>query len=179
VVPRRRILISGAAVVLLAAVIVVAGTWWPRGDALPHLSGGVPAPRSCPPGPIGAFAGSMGPTVWSWHEQTLRMMSEPFLACGPSSAEETYRLTWLHSFHDRTPLLVSVSRRGTAVVLRASRFARNGQGADQTLTPISDVTRTLTPVEWSQLLDQFDRLLVLGTVRPIRRSRRRWLDVAG
>ena len=85
------------------------------------------------------------------------MMGEPVLACGPTSAEETYRLTWLHSFHDRTPLLVRVSRRGTAVVLRASRFARNGQGADQTLTIISDVTRTLTPVEWSQLLDHFDR----------------------
>lgn len=148
---------SGAAVVLLAAVILVAGTGWPRSDSLPHLFGGVPVPRSCPPGPIGAFAGSRGLTVWSWHEQTLRMMGEPVLACGQTSDEETYRLTWLHSFHDRTPLLVRVSRRGTAVVLRASRFARNGQGADQVLTSISDVTRTVTPGEWSQLLDQFDR----------------------
>lgn len=106
---------------------------------------------------MGAFGGSMGQQLWSWHQQTLRAMGEPVLACGASADEETYRLTWMHSFSSPTPLLVRVSRRGSTVTARASRFARKPGGSSVALEPVTDVSSTLTDAEWSQLLASIDR----------------------
>src|SRR6185503_15892511 len=77
----------------------------------------------------------------------LRQAHEPSLSCGASSADETYRFTWLRTFH--APVIVRVSRSGdrrelTAVVL-------SGAGGYEPGTVERKMERPLQPAEWRRL----------------------------
>jgi nucleotide-binding universal stress UspA family protein len=118
------------------------------------VSAGTLAPVSCPPDLVGGFGGPGGRDIWEAHQQFLRMMDEPILACGVSDADETYRLIWVHSFTVRSPLVVRVSRRGRRVLLRAARFAWSTESGQLRLRTVSDIRRGLTGDDWSSLLQQ-------------------------
>ena len=151
----RVALIATVGVGVFAAIFAIAARLRHDRPELPAMSVGAVSTVSCPPDLIGAFGGPRGRTAWESHSQILRMMREPDLACGPSDADETYRLIWVHSFTVRSPLMVRVARKGHRVALRAARFAWDRETNE--LTTVTDVTRELEAADWSEFLGRVER----------------------
>jgi hypothetical protein len=59
---------------------------------------------------------------WPGHSQVWRAMEEPTLACGLFSADEAYRLTWVHSFTHLQPFVIRILRSANRVSLVTSIF---------------------------------------------------------
>lgn len=74
-------------------------------------------------------------------------MEEPSLSCGPATDRETYRFTWLRTFHN--PITVRVSRRHGAGELIA--VVLDGAGGYEPGNVSHAVRRALGPGEWQRI----------------------------
>jgi hypothetical protein len=74
-------------------------------------------------------------------------MNEPSLSCGPLEAADTYRLTWLRTFHH--PIAVRVARRDRAFDLVGLEL--NGAGGYGPGTVMRRVQKTLSRGDWGSV----------------------------
>jgi len=92
--------------------------------------------------------------VREWYSKHLRVMGEPSLSCGPTSAVETYRLLWLRTFH--RPVAVRVSRDG-----RDSRLGvveLTGAGGYEPGRIAARSERVLSEADWKDLSAALSKL---------------------
>jgi hypothetical protein len=82
-----------------------------------------------------------------WYSKHLRAANEPSLSCGPSGSEETYRFTWLRTFH--APVVVRVAWSGDQGELVATVL--DGAGGYEPGKIEKTVKRALTAAEWKAL----------------------------
>jgi hypothetical protein len=87
-----------------------------------------------------------------WYSKHLRAMSETSLSCGKDVESETYRFTWLRTFHH--PIAVRITRidgQGRLIAVELNGYGGYGPG-----TVIKRIEKKLTPEQWQTLLAVVD-----------------------
>jgi hypothetical protein len=81
-----------------------------------------------------------------WYSSYLARLHEPSLACG-NELEETYRLTWLHTFAH--PVVIRITRRDSQVA--ADAFQLSGSGGGDPGLVLYQTHKQLSMKEWGLL----------------------------
>jgi len=79
-------------------------------------------------------------------------MSEPSLSCGPNSAHDIYRFTWLRTFHH--PIAVRVTYSDGGPLLEAVEL--DGAGGYTPGKVIHHISKSLSPEQWKALADAIE-----------------------
>lgn len=139
---RSRSLLWVVPAILLALMLSAAATDQPR-----------PAPSACsgdqyyfPAGTFPAAYPASDVQRRRWYSSYLARLHEPSLSCGKVS-EETYRLTWLHTFAH--PVVIRISRRDSQVKVDAFQLSGSGRG-DPGLV-LYQTHKRLSMLEWGLL----------------------------
>jgi hypothetical protein len=145
----------------LAGLLVVSAMprWLHAPVELPKLSRAQKVLDVCPPVVARGWLGDPRRLdEWRVYSGMWQEMGEPPLACGPSNADETYRVTWLHSFVRFDLVVVRIGRSGTRATVSGSvfRWVPKGSGIAQ-LSRIYRGERTVTEAEWTQMVEMIER----------------------
>jgi hypothetical protein len=82
-----------------------------------------------------------------WYSKHLAVMKEPSLSCGPSPGPETYRFTWLRTFHHPIAVRVSWSHKGAEL----TSVELGGAGGYEPGGILRKAHRPLSTEAWSDL----------------------------
>jgi hypothetical protein len=139
---RLRVLLGVVPAILLALMMSGCATERPR-----------PATSACSGDqyyfPVGTFPAAYpasDPQRRRWYSSYLARLHEPSLSCG-NRPEETYRLTWLHTFAH--PVVIRITRRDSQV--EADAFQLSGSGGGDPGLVLYQTHKRLSMMEWELL----------------------------
>jgi hypothetical protein len=89
----------------------------------------------------------------TWYTKHLRAMSEPSLSCGLAHEEDTYRFTWLRTFHH--PISVKISRTKSQIRLEAKELS--GAGGYEPGKILRKTNKILTSAQWQDVLSSVEK----------------------
>lgn len=89
----------------------------------------------------------------TWYTKHLRAMSEPSLWCGLVYGEDTYRFTWLRTFHH--PIAVKITRTKSQIKLEAKELS--GAGGYEPGKILRKTNRILTNAQWKDVLSSVEK----------------------
>jgi hypothetical protein len=131
-----------------------------RASAIPHDAPTVAVRPTCPDKLDSAFffpVASLGErkanfdqdaALRSWSSDELRKMLEPSLSCGDAPGD-TFRFTWLRSFHPPVTVRVFAGSRSAEIVA----VLMSGSGGYAPAAAVDQTHRALSPREWKNLND--------------------------
>ena len=142
-----------AGVGLLVLLAAVAGLR-PAHVDLPRVSRAQKVLDVCPPIVDPPEAAHAFGHVESWQRQSwlLRELGERALACGPSHADEVYRLAVVYSHSTYSPFVVRVERSDRRVTVSGSVFQWVHGTPMASLKRTFQSQRSITESEWSELV---------------------------